>query len=64
MAFHGTNSLADEPEEWTPYPVQNKWFRRAMTLVAGKIVATAHGNIKPITFDAFDVLCDEFLTDA
>jgi len=64
MVFHGTNSLADEPEEWILDPAQNKWFRRAMTLVADQTKAPPHGDIKPITFDAFDALCDEFITEA
>ena len=64
MVSRGTNSLAKEPEKWFPDPAQSKWYRRAMTLVAGQTRASTHGAIKPITFDAFDALCDEFITDA
>jgi hypothetical protein len=34
-----------------------------MTLVAGRLMPSFDGSIKPITFDAFDALCDEFITD-
>jgi len=64
MVYRGTNRLADEPEEWIPDPAQRKWFRQAMTLVAGQTRASSPGAIKPITFDSFDALCDEFITDA
>ena len=59
--FHGFNPLADEPEEWVPDATECKWFRRAMTLVAGQMVPSSDGSIKPITFDVFDALCDEFI---
>ena len=61
MVFHGVNRLGDKPEGWIPDTTQCKWFRRAMTLVAGQNML--HGSIDPITFDAFDALCDEFITD-
>jgi len=64
MVFRGTNLLAHQPEEWIPDPTQSKWFRRAMTLVSGQIKSSTHGTITPITFDAFDALCDEFITAA
>ena len=51
-------TLDDDPERWIPDPVQCKWFRHAMTLVEGQ-----KKSIKPITFDAFDALCDEFTTN-
>jgi hypothetical protein len=63
MAYDGTNLLANEPEKWIPDATQCKWFRRAMTLVAGQNVSYFHVSTKPITFDAFDALCDEFITD-
>jgi hypothetical protein len=63
MAYDGFNSLVDTPEEWIPEPTQCKWFRRAMTLVAGRLMPSFDGSIKAITFDAFDALCDEFITD-
>jgi hypothetical protein len=63
MVFRGTNSLADEPEEWIPDPAQRKWFRNAMALVEGQVKPSSDGSIKAITFDAFDALCDEFITD-
>jgi len=62
MVFHGTNHLAYEPEEWVPDATQCKWFRRAMALVAGQVAQSSGGSIKPITFDVFDALCDEFIT--
>ena len=63
MAYDGSNCLVDEPEEWIPDVTQCKWFRRAMTLVSGQNVASSHCSIEPITFDAFEALCDEFITD-
>ena len=64
MLYSGTDLLDDDPEEWFPDPAQSKWFRRAMTLVEGQSRPTHHGTIKPITFDSFDALCDEFIIDA
>jgi len=64
MVFRGTNRLARQPEKWIPDPTQSKWFRRAMTLVSGQIASSTHDTITPITFDAFDALCDEFITNA
>ena len=58
MVLYGTNLLDDDPEEWIPDPVQCKWFRRAMTLVEAQM-----RSINPITYDAFDALCDEFITN-
>jgi len=63
MLFSGTNLHDDKLEEWFPDPAQSKWFRQAMTLVAGQSRATHHATIKPITFDSFDALCDEFIID-
>ena len=63
MATRGTNLVAYQPEEWIPDPTQSKWFRRAMTLVKGQFTSSPHGTITPITFDAFDALCDEFITE-
>ena len=63
MAYEGYNSLAEAPEAWIPDSAQRKWFRRAMTLVAGQLMPSLDGSIKAITFDAFDAFCDEFITD-
>ena len=63
MVFQGSVPLADQSEEWIPDPIQCKWFRRAMTLVEGHIKPSHDGSTKAITFDAFDALCDEFITD-
>jgi hypothetical protein len=63
MMYRGGNPLVDKPEEWIPEPAQRKWFRRAMTLVAGRHMPSFDGSTKAITFDAFDALCDEFITD-
>jgi len=63
MVYLGINPLVDRPEEWIPDPVQRTWFRRAMTLVSDRLLPSGDGSIKPITFDAFDALCDEFITD-
>ncbi len=51
-------------ERWIPDPAQRKWFRRAMKLVGGQNMSDPDGSIEPITFDTFDALCDEFITDA
>ena len=63
MVFRGTNRRANQPQEWIPDMTQCKWFRCAMTLVSRQNVASSHGSIEPITFDAFDALCDEFTTN-
>ena len=63
MIFDGTNLLSDEPEVWIPDQEQRKWFRLAMTLVEDQTKLTLRGSTKSITFDAFDALCDEFITD-
>jgi len=63
MAYEGSNPLANPPKKWFPDTAQLKWFRRAMTLVAGQFTPFLDSSIKPITFDAFDALCDEFITD-
>jgi hypothetical protein len=63
MAYEGFNPLAREPKRWIPDASQFKWFRRAMTLVAGRLMPSFDGSIRAITFDAFDALCDEFITD-
>ena len=60
----GTMSIhTRELENWFPDPAQREWFKRAMALVAGGIMPSFNGNIVPITFDAFDALCNEFITD-
>ncbi len=63
MVLGGIDNLADEPEEWIPDPAQHKWFRRAMALVASQSMSLANLSIEPITFGAFDALCDEFITE-
>ena len=63
LMSRGTNLLACEPDEWIPDPAQRRWFRRAMALVEGRAKLSLGGSTKPITFDAFDALCDEFDTD-
>src|SRR5258706_2948069 len=63
MVFDANNSLDYGPEHWIPDPAQREWFRRAMALVEAQIMPSPAGNTKPITFDAFDALCDEFITD-
>jgi hypothetical protein len=34
-----------------------------MALVTGRFMPFFDGGVKAITFDAFDALCDEFITD-
>ena len=63
MIYDGNNRFADEPEEWIPDPAQCKWFRRAMMLVAYQTMPPPNCDFEPITFDAFDALCDEFITE-
>ena len=63
MMFDSNYPLSHEPEEWIPDPVPCKWFRKAMALVSGRLMPILHGSLKDITFDAFDALCDEFITD-
>ena len=63
MVYEGSNLFADGPEKWIPDRTQCKWFRRAMTLVEGHIRPSPDGSTKSITFDAFEALCDEFITD-
>ena len=63
LMSRGTNFRAYGPEEWIPEPTQRQWFRRAMALVEGQTKLSFGGSTKPITFDAFDALCDEFITD-
>ena len=63
MVFRSIRPLSDGPEEWFPDPAERKWFKRAMTLVAGGLMPSLDGSMKAITFDAFDALCDEFITD-
>ena len=63
MLFYTFNPLADGPEDWIPDPEQRKWFIGAMTLISGQIKPPSGGSNNSITFDAFDALCDEFITD-
>ena len=63
MEYRATNPLAKSPEQWIPDPTQLRWFRQAMTLVAGQHRPSLDGSTRAITFDAFDALCDEFITD-
>ena len=63
LAVAGINPHSRGPEAWIPDPVQRKWFRRAMALVAPQVMPSLDGSITPITFDAFDKLCDDFTTN-
>ena len=63
LLLRGSNPRTSEPEDWIPDPVQRKWFRRAMALVAGQNMPSLDGSTSSITFDAFDKLCDEFTTN-
>jgi hypothetical protein len=63
MMCRGYNLLAFEPAKWIPDPTQCKWFRRAMALVHGQDMLVPDDSTKPIPFDPFDALCDEFITD-
>jgi hypothetical protein len=63
LAYDGSNPLRNTPDKWIPDPAQRKWFRKMMTLVDGQLKPSSDGSIKPITFDAFDALCDEFITE-
>ena len=60
LMLRGIISFEDDPERWFSDPAQSKWFRGAMTLVAGQNLSLI--SINSITFDAFDKLCDDFLT--
>jgi len=63
MMLRGTKLRSYGPEEWIPDSAQREWFRRAMALVATQNMSLSNSSIEPITFDAFDALCDEFITD-
>ena len=63
MVSYATNMLRHEPEDWIPDPAPREWFRHAMALVKGQTDVPLGGSIEPITFDAFDALCDQFITD-
>jgi len=63
MMFDSNYPRCQESEDWIPDPVQCEWFRKAMALVSGRLMPNLHGSLKDITFDAFDALCDEFITD-
>ena len=63
MVFRSIRHLSHGPEEWIPDPAQRKWFTHAMALVASRLMPSFDGHDKTITFDAFDALCDEFITD-
>ena len=63
LMSRGTNFRAYGPEQWIPDPTQRQWFRSAMALIEGQTKLSFSGSTKPITFDAFDALCDEFDTD-
>jgi hypothetical protein len=59
MMYEGSNVLANPPEKWIPDPAQR---RRAMALVAAQFTLAPDGSTEVITCDAFDALCDEFIT--
>jgi hypothetical protein len=63
LVIDGYNLSAFEAEQWIPEPTQRKWFRRAMTLLVDQVVPTSNGRSNVITFDAFDALCDDFITN-
>jgi hypothetical protein len=63
MLWRGNSAFYDDLEKWIPDPTKQKWFRRAMALVAGQFTPAPDGSTKSITFDAFDALCTEFITD-
>ena len=63
LISRGNNLRAFGPSAWIPDPAEREWFRHAMALVRGQNELSLGGSIKPITFDAFDALCDEFDTD-
>ena len=63
LMSRGNNLRACEPEEWIPNRAQCEWFRLAMELVEDQTKLSRRSGTKPITFDAFDALCDEFITD-
>src|SRR5258706_2618637 len=63
MVLYANNPLSYGPEDWIPDPAQREWFTRSMALVEGQTRPFPGGSTKPITFDAFDALCDEFITD-
>ena len=63
LLLRGSNPRTFEPEDWIPDAVQRKWFRRAMALVVGQTMPSPDGSITPITFSAFDKLCDDFTTN-
>ena len=63
MVVDGVDPFARGPEQWIPDPAQCKWFRRAMTLMGRRLLPPFDGSDKTITFDDFDALCDEFITD-
>ena len=63
LISRGNNLRAYGPDAWIPDPAQREWFRHAMALVKGQTELPLGGSTKPITFDAFDALCDEFITD-
>ena len=62
LIARGTNLRGYGPDQWIPDPAQREWFRHAMALVKGQTELSLGGSTKPITFDAFDSLCDEFIT--
>ena len=63
LMFRAINQRTDELQDCIPDPVQRKWVRGAMTLVAGQNFLYPGGSMKSITFDAFDKLCDDILTN-
>ena len=63
LMLRGIHPRSRGPEAWFPDSVQCKWFRRAMALIAGQNMPSPDGSITPITFDAFDKLCEDFTTN-
>ena len=62
MMFDGINPRSRGLDKWIPDPAQRNWFKRAMTLGAGHTMSALSNQ--SVSFDAFDALCDEFVTDA
>ena len=63
LMLRGINPRSHGPETWIPDPVQRKWFRRAMRLVSDQNMPSLDDSLTPITFNAFDKLCDDFTTN-
>ena len=63
LMLRGINQLTDELKDCIPDLAQRKWMRGAMSLIAGQNLVLPGCRIETITFNAFDKLCDDFLTN-